>query len=202
MAAKALERGSEVAPEERLRADLYRLLGHFLRKAPDDDDLRMAAGLESGETPLGEKLGAFAAQARATTAAAAAREYHDLFIGVGRGELLPYASYYLTGFLHEKPLAKLRDDMAALGIARHRDLSEPEDHIAALCEMMAGLIDGSFGEPAALDEQKRFFAKHLQPWAAHFFADLERAEAAVLYAPLGGAGAAFMTIEETAFEMV
>lgn len=202
MAATVQEGAWEVAAEERLRADLYRMFAHFLRKPPDDGDLRMAAGLGGGDTALGEKLAAFAHLAETVTAADAAREYHELFIGMGRGELLPYASYYLTGFLHEKPLAKLRTDMGELGIARRSDVKEPEDHIAALSEMMAGLIDGAFAEPAGLDVQKRFFARHLEPWAAHFFKDLEAAKSSVLYAPLGGAGAAFMAIEQAAFEMV
>ncbi len=104
------------------------------------------------------------------------REYDDLFIGLVRGEVLPYASYYLTGFLNEKPLALLRRDMARLGIARTPDVQEPEDHIASICEMMAGLIRGRFGGPVGLTAQREFFAAHLAPWAEHFFGDLEGAK--------------------------
>ncbi|MGE0613108.1 MAG: molecular chaperone, partial [Hyphomicrobiales bacterium] len=129
------------------------------------------------------------------------REYHDLFIGEGRGELLPYGSYYLTGFLNEKPLARLRNDMAALGIARDPSVREPEDHIAALLDMMAGLITGEFGDPASVAEQKRFFETHLSSWVDHFFADLEGAKSSVLYAALGTVGRRFIEIEETAFSM-
>ena len=91
--------------------------------------------------------------------------------------------------------------MARLGIARADHVKEPEDHIAALCEMMAGLIEGSFGEPAPLGAQRRFFDGHLAAWAPQFFADLESARAAVLYAPVGTVGQAFMAIEATAFTM-
>jgi TorA maturation chaperone TorD len=111
------------------------------------------------------------------------------------------ASYYLTGFLHEKPLARLRDDMARLGIARQETVKEPEDHIAALFEMMAGLIVGEFGAVASLEDQKQFFTTHVGSWAKHFFKDLEGAKASVLYAALASAGRIFMDIEEMAFTM-
>jgi TorA maturation chaperone TorD len=187
--------------EEALRAAQYRLLSRFLAAPPDQSLLELAAGLKGDGTPLGQGIAALAAQARRTTPAAAADEYGDLFIGIGRGELVPFASYYLTGFLNEKPLARLRGEMARLGIARADDVKEPEDHIAALCEMMAGLIEGSFGDPAPLSTQRRFFDGHLAAWAPQFFADLEGARAAVLYAPVGAIGQAFMAIEATAFMM-
>ena len=135
-------------------------------------------------------------------AAAVAEEYHDLFIGLARGELIPYGSYYLTGFLHEKPLAKLRQDMGRLGVQRNDSVAEPEDHIASLCEMMAGFIDGSFGRALALDEQKAFFAAHIGNWAPVLFRDMEAAKASVLYATLGSVGRVFLEIEGGAFAMV
>jgi TorA maturation chaperone TorD len=131
-----------------------------------------------------------------------AREYQNLFIGVGRGELVPYGSYYITGFLNEKPLARLRNDMGRLGIARRDNVSESEDHIAALCEMMSGLILGDFDGAADLAEQKAFFQAHLAPWVKTFFTDLEGARSSVFYACIGQLGAAFMDVETQAFEMV
>jgi TorA maturation chaperone TorD len=145
---------------------------------------------------------ALAARAAEITPQAAVAEHTELFIGVGRGELVPFASYYLTGFLNEKPLARLRGEMALLGIARAAHVKEPEDHIAALCEMMAGLIEGAFGEPAALAVQRRFFDNHMARWAPRLFADLESARGAVLYAPVGSIGSAFMAVEAAAFEMI
>src|SRR5206468_1534860 len=103
----------------------------------------------------------------------AGREFFALFIGLGRSELLPYGSYYMSGFLHERPLARLRSDLAELGIARADGNPEPEDHIATLCEIMAGIVGGRFAVAAAADQ--RVFEKHLAPWAAHFFSDLEQA---------------------------
>lgn len=190
-----------VLPEDQLRAHQYQLLARFLASPPDAPLLTLASGFEGDASDYGQALAALAARAREVTPAAAVREYHELFIGIGRGELLPYASYYITGFLNERPLAKLRGDMGRLGIARAEEVKEPEDHIAALCEMMAGLITGAFGEPLALRVQHAFFAAHLAPWAERFFEDLETAKAARLYVPIGTLGRLFMGIEATALEM-
>lgn len=193
-----------LAPEDELRAQLYQFLARFLAAPPSEEELEVAAkmdGDEAEETELGKAFHAFSRLAARTDAEKVSQEYQDLFIGVGRGELLPFGSYYLTGFLHEKPLAKLRNDMARLGIERAEDVKEPEDHIAALMDIMAGLITGEFGDPLPLSEQKQFFETHIASWAKHFFADLEGAKTSVLYAALGTIGRHFMEIEETAFSM-
>jgi TorA maturation chaperone TorD len=190
-----------VFAEDRLRGHQYRLLARFLAAPPDAVLLGLAAGFTGDDTELGRALAELAGRAGQVTPESVAREYTDLFIGIGRGELIPYASYYLTGFLNEKPLAKLRGDMARLGIARAETVKEPEDHIAALCEMMAGLITGAFGTPLDLAEQRAFFDRHLAPWAPLFFEDLEKARSAWLYAPVGTLGRVFMGIEKTAFMM-
>lgn len=193
-----------LAPEDELRAQLYHFLARFLAGPPSGEELAVAAkmdGAGAGDTGLGQAFQSFSHLAGRTNAERVGQEYHDLFIGVGRGELLPYGSYYLTGFLHEKPLAKLRGDMARLDIERDPAHKEPEDHIAALMDMMAGLIEGEFGEPLSLHEQRKFFDTHIGSWARHFFADLEGAKASVLYASLGTIGRHFMEIEETAFSM-
>ena len=190
-----------VSEEDQLRAGWYALLAQLLSAEPSEATLRMMRGLSGDESDLGQGIKALAAAARGITLDAANQEYFDLFIGLGQGELLPYASYYLTGFLNEKPLARLRGDMARLHIARAEEVSEPEDHIAALCEMMAGLIGGSFGEPADLEEQRKFFDTHIGCWAPRFFEDLQAAQSAVLYMPVGTLGRSFMEIERQAFEM-
>lgn len=190
-----------ILEEDLLRAQLYGLLGRLLAAPPDAALLELAAGLEGDDTPLGQGLSGLARMAAGTTPAVAGREYHDLFIGLARGELLPYGSFYRTGFLNEKPLAVLRQDMARLGIARAASVKEPEDHIAALCEMMAGLIVGDFGAPADAKVQRQFFGAHLAPWAGRFFADLEGAKSASFYAPVGTIGRLFFEIEDQAFEM-
>lgn len=192
---------ASISEEDRLRAGWYALLAQLLSREPGAELLEGLRGLKGDESELGQGIRALAAAARGTTVESAREEYFDLFIGVGQGELLPYGSYYLTGFLNEKPLARLRGDMARLGIARADDVKEPEDHIAALCEMMSGLITGSFGTPAELAEQRRFFDTHIGCWAPRFFEDLQGAQSAVLYMPVGTVGRLFMAIEVQAFDM-
>lgn len=184
-----------------MRADAYGLLARLMCDIPNGDLLDLTAAIEGDDTPLGLALNSLARAAGSVTAEAASEEYHDLFIGVAGGELKPYCSFYLTGFAYEKPLAKLRLDMESLGVARRDGVKEPEDHMASLCEIMAGLIAGAFGAPADLETQQRFFDRHLAPWARLFFEDLESANSARFYKPVGTVGRLFMEIETTAFEM-
>lgn len=197
----AAKTASDVPTEDRLRADFYNFLGLLLSGPPDQMVLNQVANLSGDETDLGRAIGGMARVARVTKPATAEREFNALFIGLGRGELLPYASYYLTGFLNEKPLAQLRGDMAARGITRAQNVYEPEDNIASLMEMMAGMIVGRFGAPASLNDQKTFWMRHIGPWANHFYTDLEAAEHSVLYASVGTAGRVFMEIERDGFRM-
>ncbi len=190
-----------LTPEDESRAQVYRLLAGFLSKTPDHNILKAAADLTGDDSAFGTAIGNLSKIARAIDTTTADTEFHDLFIGVTRGELLPFGSYYQTGFLNEKPLALLRRDMARLGIERMGDLKEPEDHIASVLEIMAGLIEGAYGPPVALSVQKQFFTTHVNSWASHFFTDLEGAKFSVLYAPLGTIGRLFMSIEQAAFEM-
>ncbi|QHQ35281.1 TorD/DmsD family molecular chaperone [Algicella marina] len=196
---RALE--PEIAEEECLRADLYDFLGALLAAPPDGRLLSRCEGLAGDDTAIGKAFGTLARVSTKFKPRTAEREFNALFIGLGRGELLPYASFYLTGFLNERPLAVLRRDMARLGIERADNVFEPEDNIASLCEMMAGLIRGRFGDVADLETQKSFFNVHIGPWARHFFNDLESAKNSVFYAPVGAIGAAFMDIEKEAFRM-
>ncbi len=182
------------------RANEYRLLSALLARPPSQDLLVQLARIKGDATKLGAAHAALAEAAAATDSQAATREYFDLFVGVGRGELLPYASYYLTGFLQERPLAQVRDDMVAIGIERAESSCEPEDHIGTLCEIMAGLAAGEFEADAATEQ--RFFERNLKPWAARFFADLEKAEAAHFYRNVGRLGRLFMDIEAEGFAML
>ncbi|WP_299879254.1 molecular chaperone [uncultured Sulfitobacter sp.] len=190
-----------VASEDRLRADLYNFLGLMLSGPPDQLLLDQCAGLSGDESELGKAIAGLARVAKASKPKTVESEFNALFIGLGRGELLPYASYYLTGFLNEKPLATLRTDMAARSMSRAPNVFEPEDNIASLMEMMAGMIVGRFGQVATLDDQKTFYNKHIAPWAGHFFSDLEAAKNSILYASLGAVGREFMDIEREAFRM-
>ena len=181
------------------RAQEYALLATLLGRAPDAKLLEGLAGLRGDATPLGVAHAALAQAASETTVERVEREYFNLFIGLGRGELMPYASYYLTGFLHERPLARLRADLGPLGIERAEGNCEPEDHAATLCEIMAGLVSGRLPAPQGTDQQ--IFEKHLSPWIGRFFADLERAEAADLYRRIGTLGRVFIEVETEAFSL-
>ena len=192
---------AEVSQEDRLRADLCNYLGLMLSAPPDQMLLEQTAALKGDETPLGEAIQGLARVAKVSRTKTVQSEFNALFIGLGRGELLPYASYYLTGFLNEKPLANLRDTMATFGMARAPDNFEPEDNIASLMEMMAGLIVGRFGSVASVEGQKQFFNSHVGTWAVHYFTDLQAAKSSVLYASVGAVGSALMDIEREAFRM-
>jgi TorA maturation chaperone TorD len=189
----------EISELESARAQEYALLAALLGRAPTADLLRRLAQLRGDSTPLGLAHAALAVAAADTAEEKVEREYFDLFIGLGRGELLPYGSYYLTGFLHERPLARLRDDLNTLGIERAAGVPEPEDHVAILCEIMSGLINRKF--PAEAGADRELFEKHMQPWIGRFFSDLEQAEAANFYRRIGALGRLFVEIETEAFAL-
>jgi TorA maturation chaperone TorD/DNA-binding transcriptional regulator YdaS (Cro superfamily) len=193
------EPGPDVDETDQARAQEYALLAALLLRAPTATVLAQLSRLQGDATPLGLAHIALAEAATATDSSAVQREFFELFIGVGRGELLPYASYYLTGFLNERPLANLRGDLARLGLARPKGRGDPEDHIGTLCEVMSGMASRRF--PAEADTEQRFFARHIAPWGGRFFLDLEMAKAAEFYRAVGTAGRLFLEIEAEAFAM-
>ncbi len=186
-----------VDPVDAARGQEYALLAALLSSAPPKKLLDQIARLSDDATTLGRAHAALAEAASRAVASDVEREYFDLFVGLGRGELLPYASYYLTGFLNERPLSRLRDDLASLGIERVENHFEPEDHAATLCEIMAGLAAGRF--PASEQAQRAFFAKHVAPWMGRLFADMEKAASAGFYRSVGALGRLFLEIEAEAF---
>jgi TorA maturation chaperone TorD len=198
-AAIATTAAADVDEIDAARGREYALLSALLACAPDQYLLKRLAELCGDATPLGVAHAALAQAARQTSAAQVEREYFDLFIGLGRGELLPYGSYYLSGFLHERPLARLRAHLARLGIERAQGQAEPEDHAAILCEVMAGLANGTL--PAAAGADREVFEQHLAPWIGRFFADLECAEAADFYRTVGALGRTWIEIETAAFAL-
>ena len=202
MEAVQLVQEIDLAPEEAGRQAVYAFLARVLMRSAKAEDVALAAPFAGDDTPLGKAFAGFSDALAAASARDCEAEFHDLFIGVGRGELLPYISYYLTGFLQEKPLAELRQDMGALGFVRAEGVVEPEDHIASLCDVMSELIAGTGRGEFDIYQQERFFSAHLKPWAQKFFADLEAAKSARVYRPIGHIGTIFMTIEEEGFAMV
>jgi TorA maturation chaperone TorD len=190
---------SDLDETDAARAQEYALLSTLLAGAPDAALLARIATLRGDASPLGVAHAALSDAAARSEAARVEREYFDLFIGLGRGEFLPYGSYYLTGFLHERPLARLRADLSRLGIARAEGRAEPEDHAGILCEIMAGLASGRF--PASPGADRELFEHHMAPWIGRFFADLEQAETADFYRRLGTLGRVFIDIEKDAFAL-
>ncbi len=192
----------ELAPEDFLRAQLYQLIATPFSAPPSSEILQAYAAIDGDNSRLGQALTACADAAGRASPEAEDDAFHELFVGIGSGVLVPFGSYYLTGFLHEKPLAKLRNDMAALGVEHNPDVKEPEDHIASVMEVMAGLIEARYGPAASLAEQKKFYDAHVSSWAPHFFKDLSETEQSAFYAAVGVLGSVFMEIEAQAFEYV
>lgn len=190
--------GSAVDEIEVARAQEYTLLSTLLLRSPDADLLQRLRSLRGDESALGRAHQALAEAAARTDAEGVAREYFALFVGLGRGELLPYASYYLTGFVHGRPLVTLRRDLQRLGIERADGQSEPEDHAAILLEVMGALAGGLVCAPAGAD--RGFFHDHLAPWIGRFFSDLERASSAHFYSAVGQLGTTFLEIERQGFQ--
>jgi TorA maturation chaperone TorD len=193
------ENSAEVNETDAARAREYALIAAMLARTPSADLLKRIGDLRADPSPLGLLHAELAEAAGETTVENIEREFFDLFIGLGRGELLPYGSFYLTGFLHERPLARLRGDLAALGIERAKNIYEPEDHISILFEVMAGLSIGRLPAPAGTD--RKIFERHIKPWAARFFLDLENAKGAKFYRRVGTLGRVFVEIEAEAFAL-
>jgi len=198
----------DIPGEDVLRANLYGLLARMLTEPPGEQTHDILCGLDGEEdgTAIGTALASLGTVAARMPISAVEEEFTKLFYGFGAGgEIHPYASYYLTGFVYEKPLADLRHDLTEIGIEPTGHNNEPEDHMAFLCEVMHGLVTGTFGSGWDRAERARrqqdFFRKHMAPWADAFFADLEAADSAVLYMPLAALGRLFFAVEAEAFEM-
>ena len=189
--------------EDQARADLYALLAAVLARPPDAKLLEILRRIEGNGVDGGSEMTASWAMLRRAAESAEVEalqdEYHELFIGIGRGELMPYGSWYLTGFLMERPLAELRMDLQRLGFERQEDVREPEDHVAALCETMSMIVTGA---PDSLETQREFFNKHVGPWMGRFFADLTAARAARFYRAVGLLGEKFLEVERTYLGML
>ncbi len=193
---------SEAAPldeTDAARVKLYLLLADLLKRAPSAQRLAELSRIRGDATELGLALMGLAQAAERASDTDVSNEYFALLIGVGRGELMPFGSYYQTGFLHERPLARIREDLARSGIERSEGSFESEDHAGVLCEIMAGLIDGSF--EADLAAQSAFFTRHLKPFMVRFFADVETSRSGTFYPAAGRLGRVFMEIEAEGFAL-
>ena len=197
---------SSALDEEIARAEVYGLLA-ALYYAPPSPPLLSQLRVAVTEAPaaggfLEESWSELVAQARALSDAEIANEYDNLFGGVGKPEVYLYGSHHVSGFLNEKPLVALRDDLAELGLTRDVTVSETEDHIACLCEVMRYLIAGEDVAVANLARQRAFFASHIQPWVMALCDGLAAHPRARFYAALAGFTRAFASVEAQGFDML
>ena len=176
------------------RAQTYALLARLLSAAPDKNLIESLSAIEvtEPESPMGKQWGQMITAAQQIDISTVADEFQTLFIGVTHGELMPYGSYYQTGFLMEEPLAELRTDLAKLGLVKHEDAAEPEDHVSAQCDVMR-LILMAEGTPIVTD--KDFFIHHLKPWLINFFADLAGTQTSEFYQVVGEFAKVFINME-------
>lgn len=175
-----------IKPLQQFRTDTYALLGSLLSQPPSQELLQWLTQIELGDdqqSAMREAWGVLQLAASRAQSEQVAEEFHTLFIGVGRGELMPFGSWYMTGFLMEKPLVELRQDLELLGFERDPDVREPEDHIAALCQVLAMLV--SMSGSADCGQQRQFFERHLAAWWQRFFDDLQASETARFYGAVG-----------------
>lgn len=189
----------DIDPLDEARAREYELIGALLWRAPTRSVLDAVSEIRGDSSGLGMAHLELAEAARVAVPETLRDDFFRLFIGVGRAELLPYASYYLTGFLHEKPLAAVREDLARLGLAKAERAGEPEDHIAILFDVMAALLRGEVSAEG-LDAEV-FFRRHILPWGLRFFADLEVQDSSELYRIVGRLGRLFIAIEDEAYRL-
>ena len=197
---------SSALDEETARSELYGLLALVFYAPPTPEliaNLRAAAtDAPAAGAYLEEPWRLLVGAARELTDEAIRNEYNTLFGGMGKPEVYLYGSHFLSGFLNEKPLAKLRTDLAGLGLARDDAMSETEDHLAYLCEVMRYLIASDDVAVANLTRQREFFATHIQPWVNTLCDTLEGHPRARFYAALGGLTRAFMAVEAQGFDML
>jgi len=192
-----------VAEEDLARADLYRLLALLLEGPPDADLLDRLAAIPVAEGTLAAALADLASAARDTAPDEARAEYSALFVGTPMAKVMPYRGHYTDGQIFGRSLAALRGELAGLGVARSDDTSEPEDHVAVLCEIMSGLIVGAFGtEPMPLPAQKAFFERHIAPWIGQVFDALDAADEARFYRSVSRLGRTFAATETEAFGLL
>jgi TorA maturation chaperone TorD len=197
---------SSALDEEVARAEMYGLLAALYYQPPDEALLTQlqAAVTEAPEQGafLEEPWRELVAQARAMTVQQVAQEYNALFGGVGKPEVYLFGSHYLSGFLNEKPLVQLRDDLAALGLVRDASMPETEDHVACLFEVMRYLIAGDDVAVCNLTQQAAFFSRHLQPWLSQMCQAIAAHPRAGFYARLAGLTEAFFSVESQGFDLL
>ncbi len=191
-----------IAPEDQARADYYALLASLFFRAPDERLLQAIALAEPPEGVLAAPWQMLADASSLIPAEAVSEEYATIFVGVGRPPLMLFGSFYLAGFMMEKPLAELRDDLAKMGFARVAEVRESEDHLAALCDVMRAMILGDVStKPFGTAEQQTFFMTHVNPWVFRCTKNILEYHQSNYYKPVAAFAQAFFEIEAEAFQI-
>ena len=197
---------SSALDEETARAEIYGLLALLFYQVPAPEllaQLRVAVtDAPVGGSFLEEPWRQVVKAARDASDSQIAEEYNALFGGVGKPEIYLYASHYVSGFLNDKPVARLREDLTALGLARDDSMSETEDHFACLCEVMRYLIAGDDVTVSNLTQQQAFFAKHIQAWTQSMTDAMVKHPKAQFFAKLAEFTQAFLGIEAQGFDLL
>lgn len=192
-----MQEPSWLPEEDQARVGIYTLLARLLAAPADQVQLTELAELDLGRNPVGEvavALSMLKLAARQARESEVDDEFHTLFIGIGRGELVPFGSWYQTGYLMERPLSELRQDLIRFGFEREPGNPDPEDHVAFLCEVMALMVSSREIPEAA---QQQFFKAHVATWMPAFFRDLENCESACFYKAVGRLGTVFLALEKS-----
>jgi TorA maturation chaperone TorD len=191
--------------EDRARAEHYAVLSRLFASAPDAEFLRklpaLAAAWGGSGNALGQAWLMLRDAALNTDAEQLEDEYTRLFLTIGRPDVMLFGSFYMAGFLMEEPVVELRADLAELGLGRRLGVTESEDHIAALCDVMRHLIVTG-PDAAGLGRQQLFFTRHIAPWFEALCDALERAPDARFYPRTAALVRAFFEIERLAFDML
>jgi TorA maturation chaperone TorD len=196
---------SELGEEDQARADLYALLARLFYAGPDRALLDSLARHEdlfgADDQPLGRAWRALSRTARDADPEALRLEYDSIFVGVGKAQVTPYCSHYLTPTGRERIIVALRDQLREFNLVRTEDSHEPEDHIAVLCEVMRHL--GRVGSGSyELSLQKAFFLRYIQPAYIQLTDEILGAAATQFYKDVARVMRVFFDIESQSFEMV
>lgn len=196
-----LEPAIDTNEVDALRAGTWTLLGRLLIEPPSAEVRERLAAIESSggaADALGTAWSQLKDVAREARDETLRREYQDVFVGVGGGEVTPYASWYLSGSLMDRPLVRLREDLESLGVTRNSNCSEPEDHAGAVCEIMAFAI---LDDDVDAEWQKDLFQRHAESWMGRLFEDIANAPSADFYRAVGALGKAFIELERRYYAM-
>lgn len=195
-----MQQSTTPASQDQLRAGVWGLLGHLLAMPPTEETLTLLRQIdeqkEGASDPIAKAWSTLRLAALSAEVSQLSEEYQDVFIGVGGGEVTPYASWYLSGSLFEQPLIALRQDLESLGIEREEGVSEPEDHAAAVCEIMALVL---LDPDVDFQWQREFFQRHIEQWLGRLFVDLQQASSASFYRAVGSLGEEFYKLEREFF---